>query len=146
MILKPHVDGPLISVDELAGIVDTPDVAVCDVRWYLADPSRGRSEYVDAHVPGAVFVDLETQLSARRGPGRHPLPDPVRFAATLGRLGIEPGTSGSRTLRQRSMRPLPAKAPRGTSTRFIASMNCEKPLHAMRLAMALPKPPSIVSL
>jgi thiosulfate/3-mercaptopyruvate sulfurtransferase len=77
---------PLISATDLANRLD--EVRVCDVRWYLGDAARGRSEYDEAHIPGAVFVDLETQLSAKRGPGRHPLPDPVRFAATLGRLGI----------------------------------------------------------
>lgn len=85
-------DTPLISVAGLADLIETGEVRVCDVRWYLSDASRGRSEYLEAHIPGAVFVDLDTQLSARKGPGRHPLPDPVRFAATLGRLGIGPST------------------------------------------------------
>lgn len=84
---------PLLEAGELAGMLDDPDIRVCDIRWYLADPERGRAEYLDSHIPGAVFVDLDTHLSARKGPGRHPLPDPVRFSATLGRLGIRPHTT-----------------------------------------------------
>jgi thiosulfate/3-mercaptopyruvate sulfurtransferase len=82
--------GPLIAPVELVAMLDQPSTRVCDVRWYLADPQRGEAEYLDGHIPGAVFVDLDTRLSARRGGGRHPLPDPIRFAATLGRLGISP--------------------------------------------------------
>ncbi len=40
------------------------------------------------HVPGAVFVDLDHDLSGSGGPGRHPLPDIAEFAASLGRLGV----------------------------------------------------------
>lgn len=83
---------PLISVEDLADVLGRDDLRICDVRWYLGESDRGRAEYATSHVPGAVFVDLDSHLCARRGPGRHPLPDPVRFAATLGRLGIEPDT------------------------------------------------------
>lgn len=82
---------PLISVSELANRLD--DARLCDVRWDLADPTKGRNEYRSAHLTGAVFVDLDTDLSGPPGPaGRHPLPDPERFAETLGRLGISPRT------------------------------------------------------
>ncbi len=80
----------LVSVDRLADLLGSSELRAFDTRWYLGEPDRGRSEYLASHIPGAVFVDLETQLSGRGGPGRHPLPDPVRFAATLGRLGIDP--------------------------------------------------------
>jgi thiosulfate/3-mercaptopyruvate sulfurtransferase len=79
---------PLISVDELAGRLDEPSVVVCDVRWYLTDPYRGEREYDEAHVPGAVFVDLHAELAGAIGGGRHPLPTPYDFAASLSRLGI----------------------------------------------------------
>lgn len=82
---------PLISADDLAAALDR--VRVCDVRWDLADPARGRSRYETGHIPGAVFVDLDDDLAGRPGlDGRHPLPDPAEFAAALGRLGIEPDT------------------------------------------------------
>lgn len=80
----------LIGVEELVG---RSDVRICDVRWYLADPLQGKREYAEAHIPGAVFVDLEGVLTGETGPGRHPLPTPEDFAAALGRLGISPETS-----------------------------------------------------
>ena len=62
---------------------------VADVRHYL-DGRSGRAAYDGGHVPGAVFVDLDTVLAAPASPaaGRHPLPDPEAFAQGLGALGI----------------------------------------------------------
>jgi len=82
----------LISVDELAARVGETDLVVCDVRFYLADPDQGRREYDDAHLLGARFVDLHTQLAGGPGGGRHPLPPVAEFVALLGRIGIGPGT------------------------------------------------------
>ena len=78
----------LISAAELAAVLDDPDVRIADTRWSLAAPAAGRAAYSGAHLPGAVFVDLDTVLAAPTGPGRHPLPDPAAFAAALGALGI----------------------------------------------------------
>lgn len=80
---------PLISATELAARLGDRDLRVFDVRWYLADPKAGRIEYGDAHVPGAVFVDLEAQLTGASGPGRHPLPSPQEFAETMRELGVD---------------------------------------------------------
>ena len=68
------------------------EVVLADVRWYLDDRS-GRAAYDGGHLPGAVFVDLDTVLS---GPpsdagGRQPLPDPAVFADGLAALGIGDG-------------------------------------------------------
>lgn len=81
----------LVSVAALAAALDNPDLRIADVRWSLAAPGGGRAAYAEAHLPGAVFVDLESVLAARDGPGRHPLPDPAAFAAALGALGIGRG-------------------------------------------------------
>ncbi|MAT05147.1 MAG: sulfurtransferase [Acidimicrobiaceae bacterium] len=87
----------LVSATELAALVDddTP-VVVCDVRFHLADHGQGRREYDEAHLPGARFVDLHTELAGGddqgTGGGRHPLPSVARFTALLGRLGIDPAT------------------------------------------------------
>jgi thiosulfate/3-mercaptopyruvate sulfurtransferase len=81
----------LISVADLAAELGDPDLRVADVRWSLAVPGGGRAAYATAHLPGAVFVDLETMLTAPEGPGRHPLPDPAAFAAALAALGIGRG-------------------------------------------------------
>ena len=67
---------------------------LCDVRWAPSGPSP-RQKYDQGHLPGAVFVDLGTDLSRAqpRGPGgRHPLPPPEALARVLSRLGIAPET------------------------------------------------------
>lgn len=79
---------PLISCEELVDRLD--QVKVFDIRWALTDPDHGRNTYLTGHVPGAIFVDLDQDLSAPPGPGRHPLPDVETWANTLGRLGVEP--------------------------------------------------------
>lgn len=60
---------------------------VLDVRWTLGGPS-GLADYRRGHVPGARFVDLDRELSAPPGPGRHPLPDPAQFQAAMRRHGV----------------------------------------------------------
>jgi thiosulfate/3-mercaptopyruvate sulfurtransferase len=65
------------------------EVVVADVRWRLVGPS-GRQEFADGHIPGSVFVDLDTHLASITVPeeGRHPMPSPDEFAAAMGALGI----------------------------------------------------------
>jgi thiosulfate/3-mercaptopyruvate sulfurtransferase len=64
-------------------------VVLADVRWYL-DGRSGRDGYRKAHLPGAVFVDLEQWLAGdpTSGRGRHPLPDPETFARGMSLVGI----------------------------------------------------------
>ncbi|MGJ6979042.1 sulfurtransferase [Aestuariimicrobium soli] len=90
---------PLITVDELAALVaadsddpDQHDLVLLDTRWYLTEPDRGRREYAAGHLPGAVHVDLESELAAHprsdgRG-GRHPLPDVVDLQQAMRRAGV----------------------------------------------------------
>jgi thiosulfate/3-mercaptopyruvate sulfurtransferase len=63
-------------------------VRVVDVRWYLGRPGDGRRAYDVGHIPGAIFLDVDTDLVAPTGRGRHPLPSPADFAARLARAGI----------------------------------------------------------
>jgi thiosulfate/3-mercaptopyruvate sulfurtransferase len=81
----------LISVPDLASHLDDADWVVCDCRHDLTDAEAGRRAYKEAHLPGARFVHLDTDLSAPKtgGNGRHPLPDPEAFARRLGELGID---------------------------------------------------------
>jgi thiosulfate/3-mercaptopyruvate sulfurtransferase len=79
---------PFVDSDWLAAHRDY--VVLADCRWYL-DGSLGRDAYAGGHIPGAVFVDLETDLTREADPaaaGRHPLPAPEEFAAAMGALGI----------------------------------------------------------
>jgi thiosulfate/3-mercaptopyruvate sulfurtransferase len=79
---------PLISPAELAARLGDARLRVADVRWYLGQPGEGRRRYDAGHVPGAVFVDVDTDLTAAEGPGRHPLPDPGAFGRRMAELGI----------------------------------------------------------
>jgi thiosulfate/3-mercaptopyruvate sulfurtransferase len=79
----------LITAAELAHEID--DVVVLDVRWALttANSPAGREDYDAGHVPGAFFVDLDTELAAPPGDGgRHPLPEPAVLERWLRRCGI----------------------------------------------------------
>ncbi len=78
----------LISVSELRGRLHDPSIRIADVRWWLADPAKGRRDYTTAHIPGAVFIDVDTDLVGAAGPGRHPLPSPGDFAARMRASGF----------------------------------------------------------
>lgn len=85
---------PIVSPTALAAWIAAgrPDLRVVDVRWYLGQPpGSGRTAYGAGHVPGAIHLDLDTELVAPAGPGRHPLPDPATFAQDLGASGIGDG-------------------------------------------------------
>jgi thiosulfate/3-mercaptopyruvate sulfurtransferase len=79
---------PIISSEELHARLGRPDLRIVDVRWVLGSPGAGRAAYDAGHVPGAIFLDLDTDLAARSGPGRHPLPDPREFRERLEAAGI----------------------------------------------------------
>lgn len=82
--------GPLVTGDWLAA--HAGEMRIVDVRWYL-DGRSGRAAYDSGHIPGAVWLDIDTDLSApaSEADGRHPLPTPEHFATALGRAGIAAG-------------------------------------------------------
>jgi thiosulfate/3-mercaptopyruvate sulfurtransferase len=93
----PTDRSPLISVEALAASLETdaPPVVV-DLRWYLGKPGAGHAAYLQGHIPGAIFLDLDDDLADPNGlgaPGRHPLPDPRSFAARMAAVGIGDGAS-----------------------------------------------------
>jgi thiosulfate/3-mercaptopyruvate sulfurtransferase len=67
-----------------------PEQIIVDCRFTLGKPEAGRESYEQEHIPGAVYLDLELDLSSPVGEhgGRHPLPDPQVLAARLAKLGI----------------------------------------------------------
>jgi thiosulfate/3-mercaptopyruvate sulfurtransferase len=69
-----------------------PQVRVLDVRWQLGNPNTF-AEYQAGHIPGAVFVNLDTQLAAppTLAAGRHPLPDPAEFQRAVREWGVNDG-------------------------------------------------------
>jgi thiosulfate/3-mercaptopyruvate sulfurtransferase len=64
------------------------ELVLADVRWVAG--GHARDAFALGHLPGAICVDVDTDLAAPPfvGPGRHPLPSPESFAATMSRLGI----------------------------------------------------------
>ena len=84
----------LVSSEWVAEHLADADVRVVDARWSLLERDKGRNAYLQAHVPGAVYLDVDQDLAAPRGqgPGRHPLPRPEAFAASMSRAGIGAGT------------------------------------------------------
>ena len=83
-------DSNLISVEELSSRIDSRDLRIIDCRFDLADTSAGHLSYLDAHIPGAVYADLDDDLAApvTHDTGRHPLPTAGTFADTCKRLGV----------------------------------------------------------
>lgn len=85
--------GPLMDVRTLEKrLAAGRRTVLLDVRWALGDP-HGREHYLEAHLPGAIFVDLATELAAPAAPerGRHPLPPASEFQASARSWGINNG-------------------------------------------------------
>jgi len=87
--------GPLISADELRAALAAgsgrPRPTVLDVR-YRTGVAAGPSEFAAGHIPGAAYVDVDTELAAPPGTsGRHPLPAPREFEASMRRAGVSGG-------------------------------------------------------
>ncbi|GAA4478395.1 hypothetical protein GCM10023094_21980 [Rhodococcus olei] len=84
---------PLVAVEELATRLGSARPTVLlDVRWALGDP-HGHDHFLRGHLPGARFVDLDTELAAPPTPelGRHPLPAAADLQASARRWGIDDG-------------------------------------------------------
>lgn len=89
---SPPATGPLVGRAELADLLASPaPPVVLDVRWRLGGPP-GIDSYLAGHLPGACFIDLDTELSSEPGPrGRHPLPEVAVFEAAMRRAGLNAG-------------------------------------------------------
>jgi thiosulfate/3-mercaptopyruvate sulfurtransferase len=88
-----RMTSPLISTSELRDLLAAGPVQVTllDVRYRMGGPS-GPEEYAAGHLPGAVYVDLDTDLASAPGSeGRHPLPDPAVFERAMRRAGVAGG-------------------------------------------------------
>ncbi|MDH5180931.1 MAG: sulfurtransferase [Gammaproteobacteria bacterium] len=84
----------IIDSNTLAGHLNRPDWRVIDCRFDLFKPSAGLAAYQAGHIPGALYANLNQDLSGPVTPtsGRHPLPDVEVFVQKLGEWGITPTT------------------------------------------------------
>jgi len=84
----------LVYATALSAALGDPDLRLVDARFVMlnAAPDAGRQAYAESHLPGAVYADLNLDLSdlSKVGEGRHPLPDSDAFARKLGEWGIGP--------------------------------------------------------
>jgi thiosulfate/3-mercaptopyruvate sulfurtransferase len=80
----------LVSAGNLAQHLTDSQWLIVDCRFDLTQPAAGEAAYSAGHIPGAIYAHLDRDLSSPITPttGRHPLPDPERFAATLSRWGV----------------------------------------------------------
>ncbi len=97
--MSPHHPRTLITAADLAALLNGGpssghDVLVLDCRFSLPAPEAGQQAYAQGHVPGAVYAHLDTDLSGPKTGrnGRHPLPAPGAFLATLRRWGLQDST------------------------------------------------------
>ncbi|WP_421575987.1 sulfurtransferase [Stenotrophomonas maltophilia] len=93
-LAKALEEGATRLMDARATASAAPQLRVVDARFSLADPQSGAQLYAQGHLPGALYADLNRDLSdlGRTGHGRHPLPHSDAFAARLGEWGIGPQT------------------------------------------------------
>lgn len=78
----------LVSTQWLAENLGAPDLVIVDSSWHMPSSGRnGRDEYLQAHIPGARFFDID-ELSDRSNPAPHSLPAAAAFGAAMERLGI----------------------------------------------------------
>lgn len=82
----PIMTSPLISAADLAARLGEPGLRIIDASWHL-DGRDGRADFAEAHIPGAVFLDLDG-VSDADSPLPHTLPSPAAFAASAGVLGL----------------------------------------------------------
>lgn len=87
----------IVTTEWLAGEIGASDLRLVDVRWYLDPQKVGRDAYVAGHIPGAVFLDVGTDLSAPGGgrgqpAGRHPWPSEEQVSTVIGAAGIGSAT------------------------------------------------------
>lgn len=81
----------IVSMKWLLARLYEPDLVIADCRFQLGNPDAGRQAYEESYIPGAVYFDLEKDLSGPVGEhgGRHPLPDMDELAEKLSKAGID---------------------------------------------------------
>ncbi len=84
---------PLVSAQWLADKIGTPGLVIIDGSWYLPALNRDpRKEYLEGHIPGAVFFDLDA-ISSHATDLPHMMPEPTEFASAMRKLGVSDGAT-----------------------------------------------------
>lgn len=84
---------PLVSAQWLAERLGTPGLVIIDGSWYLPALNRDpHKEYLEGHIPGAVFFDLDA-ISSHATDLPHMMPEPPEFASAMRKLGISDGAT-----------------------------------------------------
>jgi len=82
------MESPLVSTDWLAENLNDPNIHIADASWYLPAQNRdGAAEYAEAHIPGAIFWDIDAVADTESGLP-HTMPDAVSFERHMEELGI----------------------------------------------------------
>lgn len=93
--MNTNPDNLLITPEELLPIIGSTDLVILDCRYSLADVEKGRRDYLQEHIPGAFFMDVEQDLSSpiiKGVTGRHPLPHPEVLTFALRATGLNPSS------------------------------------------------------
>jgi thiosulfate/3-mercaptopyruvate sulfurtransferase len=81
----------LTETDELAAELDAPDIVIIDASWHMpADGRNAQAEYLDEHIPGAIFFDID-EIADTKSPLPHMLPPPEKFSSRMRSMGIGDG-------------------------------------------------------
>lgn len=89
--MSKKLSNPLVSTEWLASHITAPDVRVVDASWYMpAEGRNARAEYDEAHIPEAVFFDID-EICDLESPYPHMLPAPEKFASRMRRMGLGDG-------------------------------------------------------
>ncbi|HLU91964.1 MAG TPA: 3-mercaptopyruvate sulfurtransferase [Pedomonas sp.] len=82
----------LVSTEWLAQELGASDLRIVDASWHLPAANRNpRAEFEAAHIPGAVFFDID-EIADTSSPLPHMLPSPEKFASRVQALGLGDGT------------------------------------------------------
>ncbi|MDN9009842.1 sulfurtransferase [Brevibacillus laterosporus] len=96
-MLQGKLQDPMVQADWLYERLNDPSIVILDCRFILGQPDLGRADYDAGHIPGAVYISLESDLSGQKTEqghgGRHPLPSTSAMEALFSRIGIDQHTT-----------------------------------------------------
>ena len=82
----------LTETDELAAELDAPDIVIIDASWHMpGDGKEARAEYLEEHIPGAIFFDID-EIADTKSNLPHMLPPPEKFSSRMRSMGIGDGS------------------------------------------------------